>query len=117
MRYLLIRTGLLAVLSLILVLHFSAMSDLARACTLGVAHVPSSAASFPVSAFSGRDAQDSNQVRPSTDLHCQFDTDAVAQASLNGTVPFKRTAYVPAEICLVGSTVDVSDKPPRRRRA
>lgn len=110
MRYLLIRAGL-AFLSLILISHLAL--GLARACTLNVAHMPSSVGSFSVSVFSGS-APDIKQVQPSTGLHCQFDADAVAQTTLNGRVPFKRAAYVLTEMSLIGSTVDVTDKPPRR---
>ena len=111
MGYVLIRT-VLVFFSLVLILHFGAILEPAHTRTLDVAHLLPSAASFPVSTLSGCNAQDMNQVRPATGLHCQFDTNVPAQITLKDRIPFERAAYVPTEISLVGSTVDVSDKPP-----
>ena len=96
----------------VIVLNLGATWEPTLMRPLDVADTPRNAANFAGSSFSACDPQDGRHIQPSTDLHCQFDTNVMPQATLRGCVPDQRTAYFPTEICRAGTTVDVCDKPP-----
>ncbi|MGT2467568.1 hypothetical protein ACVOMV_25910 (plasmid) [Mesorhizobium atlanticum] len=113
MRRELLRTGLSFLTLIAMIFHFGAILEPTQARALGVieaAHLGLS--DLGTNLVLSGESQKGKQLQQFVDAHCQSDSHAVVQATLTGIVPIDGTAYFPTEIFVVGSIVDVSDKPP-----